>query len=474
MLSDYVENLSEDEVETEDYGSETDFAKVLNPSDGVSVDYTNPLCPKFNFEEKEKERLLKPFRRTLVVKLMGRQPSFGFMMKKLKQIWERKGMIDIFDLENDFYLVNFQHLDDYMGALIGGPWVISDAYLSVSRWKPEFNPRREKIESLVAWVRFPELPAPLFDKKFLLNLGNAIGKAIRLDIHTAQRTRGKFARMCVELDLTKPLIPSYFVENQKLNIVYESLSMLCTMCGWYGHNKEGCEQFHKAHGAEGMDVEVQGEKDREGDGQEVMKEQWQTVQRVRRPRRFDMHNQEHHTGSRFAVLSEDVGEEVNDREGSHRMDKVEFSVGVVKELRERNVYHQPKQGKQVGMGTKSFVAASTQKANVGRSVQMEKLGQATRREKVLVGRNNEVLKSRVLEVMQTDENRVCRTDSNPELNKWKMVNTSGKENLHPGGATVRSGTKAQMVRLSDDDVVPIESLEASMGGDLDTPGLADC
>ncbi|KAI9117862.1 hypothetical protein K1719_011277 [Acacia pycnantha] len=102
-------------------------------------------------------------------------------------------MIDIFDLENDFYLVNFQHLDDYMGALIGGPWVISDAYLSVLRWKPEFNPKSEKIESLVAWVRFPELPAPLFDKKFLLNLGNAIGKAIRLDIHTAQRTRGKFA-----------------------------------------------------------------------------------------------------------------------------------------------------------------------------------------------------------------------------------------------------------------------------------------
>ncbi|KAI9110396.1 hypothetical protein K1719_018556 [Acacia pycnantha] len=88
-------------------------------------------------------------------------------------------MIDIFDLENDFYLVNFQHLDDYMGVLIGGPWVISNAYLSVSRWKPEFNPKSEKIESLVAWVRFLELPAPLFDKKILLNLGNAIGDEVK-------------------------------------------------------------------------------------------------------------------------------------------------------------------------------------------------------------------------------------------------------------------------------------------------------
>ncbi|KAI9124344.1 hypothetical protein K1719_004266 [Acacia pycnantha] len=109
----------------------------------------------FSFEDKEKERLIRPFRRSLVVKLMGRQPSYGFMTRKLRQIWARK----------------------------------------------------------VAWVRFPDLPAPLFDKKFLLNLGNSIGRAIRLDIHTAQRARGKFARMCVELDLTKPLVPEFNVEG---------------------------------------------------------------------------------------------------------------------------------------------------------------------------------------------------------------------------------------------------------------------
>ncbi|KAI9070603.1 hypothetical protein K1719_047430 [Acacia pycnantha] len=172
-------------------GQHEDFAKVLNPGDGVCADYSNPLCPKFTFEEKERERLMKPFSCTLGVKLLGRQLSYGFMARKLKQIWERKGKIDVFDLENDFYLVNFQHGGDYMEALIGGPWVISDAYLSVGRWRPDFNPKVERIESVVAWVRFPDLPAPFFDKKFLLNLGNSIGKAIRLDVHTAQRTRGR-------------------------------------------------------------------------------------------------------------------------------------------------------------------------------------------------------------------------------------------------------------------------------------------
>ncbi|KAI9080860.1 hypothetical protein K1719_037169 [Acacia pycnantha] len=237
---------------------------------------------------------------------MGRQPAYGaygFMVKKLRQFWERKGKIDIFYLENEFYLVSFQHVDDYMGALLlGGPWVIADAYLSVSRWKPDFNPKNEKIESLIAWVRFPELPSPLFDKKFLLNLGNAIGKAICLDIHTAQRSRGKFARMCIELDLTKPLIPSFSVEGYKLDVVYESLSCLCTKCGWFGHNKEGCERFHKSKAEEGMEVEIQGEatKGREEVGKEM--DVWKTVQRARRPRRVDVSIQEQNSGSRFTVL----------------------------------------------------------------------------------------------------------------------------------------------------------------------------
>ncbi|KAI9113102.1 hypothetical protein K1719_015627 [Acacia pycnantha] len=265
----------DDDDQTEDYGVETDFAKVLNPSDGVTIDVSNPLCPKFCFEEKEKERLLKPFWRTLVVKLLGRQPSYGFMIKKLRQLWEWKGSMDIFDLQNDFYLVNFQHAEDYMEALTGGPWVIHNAYLNVARWKPDFNPKNARIETVVAWVRFPNFPAPLFDKKFLLNLGNVIGKTIKLDIHTAQRAHGKFARMCIELDLTKPLVPEFEVEGHALSVVYESLGMLCTRCGMFGHVKEGCEDLQCKKNEMRVDVENVGDKKRGDEGSKIGKDNWQ-------------------------------------------------------------------------------------------------------------------------------------------------------------------------------------------------------
>ncbi|KAI9109367.1 hypothetical protein K1719_019421 [Acacia pycnantha] len=197
---------------------------------------------------------MKPFGRTLVVKLLGRQPSYGFMVKKLRQIWARK-----------------------------------------------------------------DLPAPLFDKKFLLNLGNVIGKAIKLDIHTTQRARGKFARMCVELDLTKPLVPEFEIEGQVLSIVYESLGMLCNKCGRFGHSREVCEDFQKRKMNEKMDVEDLGSEQADTNGKGMQREFWKTMQRPRRQRRSPVPTQNQQSGSRFAVLEGEMGEEggMKRGEGAH-------------------------------------------------------------------------------------------------------------------------------------------------------------
>ncbi|KAI9125353.1 hypothetical protein K1719_003969 [Acacia pycnantha] len=427
------------EDELEDYGAGTDFDKVLNPADGIRVDCSNPLCPNFEFEEQERERLMKPFKRTLVVKLLGRQLSYGFMQKKLKQLWERKGSIEVFDCENHFYLVNFQHMDDYMEALIGGPWVIADAYLNVARWRPDFNPKNEKIDSVVAWVRLPDLPAPLFDKKFLLNLGNSLGKAIRLDVHTAQRAKGKFARLCVELDLTNPLVPEFIVEGQSLSVEYESLGLICGKCGRVGHNKQGCEQFHNKNKDMGMEVEEK--ETQRGKEEDVQSDEgkWKTVQRGRRLRRGDIGPQGGGGGgSRFNILSEMTGDVTRDIREEGRKENVGYEENKEAPYRVEvpNMHKKSeKSGNKGGVKKGMDRAGGSRKEGTVlevKNVNGEKSGKGAGRSYSGLVSRRALEKQHVFGSLEVAPETILAVDSE------RQMNMEDKENLHPGEYNARA------------------------------------
>ncbi|CAI0402248.1 unnamed protein product [Linum tenue] len=69
----------------------------------------------------------------------------------------------------------------------------------------------------------------------------AIGKPVRVDRATKLGARGKFARVCVEADLTQPLLGKYKVEGVTYIIQYEGLESICTNCGSYGKSTEACQ-----------------------------------------------------------------------------------------------------------------------------------------------------------------------------------------------------------------------------------------
>ncbi|KAL7177603.1 hypothetical protein ACSBR2_030877 [Camellia fascicularis] len=55
--------------------------------------------------------------------------------------------------------------------------------------------------------------------------------------------RGKYARVCVEMDLRKPLISYLTIGRYHYVVEYEHLNLLCFACGRVGHRKEKCPDF---------------------------------------------------------------------------------------------------------------------------------------------------------------------------------------------------------------------------------------
>ncbi|KAK7307418.1 hypothetical protein VNO77_40465 [Canavalia gladiata] len=112
--------------------------------------------------------------------------------------------------------------------------------MKIGTWKRNFNSRAEKIRNIAIWVRLPGLPGDYYDRKFFYNLGNKIGKAIKVDEMTLRRARTMYARMCVEIDLNAPLVPAYEVDGNLLKIEYEGLHQICFACGKFGHEEIHC------------------------------------------------------------------------------------------------------------------------------------------------------------------------------------------------------------------------------------------
>ncbi len=79
-----------------------------------------------------------------------------------------------------------------------------------------------------------------YHKDSLLHIGNGLGPVLRVDFNTAAGTRGRFVRICVQIDLDKPLARIVRVGKTRLAVIYEGIGLLCFHCGRIGHRSELC------------------------------------------------------------------------------------------------------------------------------------------------------------------------------------------------------------------------------------------
>lgn len=87
-------------------------------------------------------------------------------------------------------------------------------------------------------MRFPELPIEFYDIEVLKEIGSAIGPVLRIDSYTAIGSRGSYARLCIQIEINKPLITSICIGRMVQQVKYKGISTLCFSCGCFGHKQE--------------------------------------------------------------------------------------------------------------------------------------------------------------------------------------------------------------------------------------------
>lgn len=143
-------------------------------------------------------------------------------------------------MENNFFLARFTNEEDRTFTLTRGPWLIGGNYLVIQQWRFEFEVTEETISSMAVWIRVSGLYIELMNADFLEQVKNYIRKSLKVDVTTMQQTRGKYARICAEINVNKPLKTFLRFKEKYLHLEYEGLSTICYNCGRFSHTKEGC------------------------------------------------------------------------------------------------------------------------------------------------------------------------------------------------------------------------------------------
>ncbi|XP_013739956.1 uncharacterized protein LOC106442872 [Brassica napus] len=180
-----------------------------------------------------------PVPECMIVRVLGRNVPIVALNRKLRELWNPKGAMYVMDLPRQFFMVRFEKEEEYLAALTGGPWRAFGSYLMVMAWSPDFDPLRDDIVTTPVWIRLTNIPVNFYHRSILMGIAKGLGKPIRVDSTTLNFERARFARVCMEVNLTKPLKGTVLINGERYYVAYEGLSEIFPRCGIYGHLEEG-------------------------------------------------------------------------------------------------------------------------------------------------------------------------------------------------------------------------------------------
>lgn len=180
-----------------------------------------PMCPVIPVTREEKERLRRPWHLTLIIKLLGKKVNYSYLQQRLLKMCKPNASFYLIALDQDYFLAKFELLKDYEFGKFEGPWIILGHYLVVQECVPNFDPRTNKMEKLLVWVRFPTISIEYYEEEFMLKIRRNIGRHVKVDTTTNLISKGKFTRICIEVDLTNPLLSKFTLCEKVMPIEYE-------------------------------------------------------------------------------------------------------------------------------------------------------------------------------------------------------------------------------------------------------------
>lgn len=204
---------------------------------------TSPQGPIFVDEDFVEER---DWELCLIGCFGGSFPGLG-PLKLVTKKWKGKFKMQMHD--SGWIVFQFEVVEDILKVLSEGPYFVNGRPLMLKRMPKFFSFGHEEMHMVPIWIRLVNLPLILWKDCFLSKIASYLGNPISTDQVTACKGTYNYARVLVEVDVSKELPKEIDItlpdRIHKQLIHYERVPLLCSTCGRIGHTSKGHELFTK-------------------------------------------------------------------------------------------------------------------------------------------------------------------------------------------------------------------------------------
>lgn len=200
----------------------------------------------------EEDELRKQRENTLIMKFSAGMPNLYEIRSHIHSEWnlERPPAVGVIDKRH--ITLHMASSSDTKRALARTKNKINTSMFRLFRWTPDFEVGRDSALAAV-WVKMFNLPLHYYNDASLHRLGSILGTVLRIHPSTHGLTQQSYAKICIELDVSKPLIDKLWIGTSKeygweITLEYEGNHAYCDYCGLLGHTLGLCRKKREDQG----------------------------------------------------------------------------------------------------------------------------------------------------------------------------------------------------------------------------------
>lgn len=240
-----------------------------NRSNGKTLNFVPPVIKEgiltVQIDEEDICLQVQEWETALIGYVIGHNPYELQMTAYVKKVWGFVELPQVLYHDDGYYVFKFHTIADKERVMQAGPYFYGNKPMILRNWQLDFEFNADMFHQIPIWVKFPRLPLGYWSVKALSKVASAIGVPLYTDGFTAKAEKISYARVLIEVDITKTLPDAVVVEtpsgpwNQPIE--YDWRPKFCNHCFKLGHMDTECWYKHCPSEGGGETEQVGAEKD---------------------------------------------------------------------------------------------------------------------------------------------------------------------------------------------------------------------